>query len=90
MSVLTNITKLSVQARADYSDKAIFSNLMECILKQTDAPCSAQAHLDRVLFILSERCSWVPTDPEVIRIVRDAREHMAHYFEEAKKPWPHG
>ena len=67
----------------------ILANLASYILKLEDAPCSAQSHLDHAIFILSEMCKdWTPLDNDVLTVIRDAREHMSTYFEDAKLEWP--
>lgn len=65
------------------------ANLTSYVLKLDDAPCSAQSHFDYAIFALSEMCGdWNPSDADAVKVIRDAREHMAHYFEKAKAPWP--
>lgn len=71
------------------SAQVVLANLASYVLKLEDAPCSAQSHFDHAVFALSEMCGdWTPSDIEVVQVIRDAREHMAHYFERAKEPWP--
>mgnify|MGYP003554381785 CR=1 FL=1 len=71
------------------SAQVVLANLTSYVLKLVDAPCSAQSHFDHAIFALSEMCrDWNPSDADVVKVIRDAREHMAHYFEKAKAPWP--
>lgn len=59
------------------------------ILKQEEAPCSAQSHLDYAVAVLSEASpEWSPKDEEIKKVILDAREHIALYHIWAKKPWP--
>jgi hypothetical protein len=67
----------------------VLANLALYVLKLEEAPCSAQSHFDHAMFALSEMCTdWKPSDSEVIKVIQEAREHMALYFEKAKTPWP--
>jgi hypothetical protein len=68
---------------------AALANVSEYVIKLDDAPASAQEHLDHAIFILSEMCrEWQPSDADIMNVIMDAREHMAHYYELAKSPWP--
>jgi|688.fasta_scaffold821981_1 hypothetical protein len=68
----------------------VLSNLVEFIIKFNEAPASAETHLDTAIFLLSEESGdWKPIDdPAILEVIRSSREHMAHYYEAAKKPWP--
>ncbi len=58
-------------------------------LKQEDAPCSAQSHLDYAIALLSQESgNWNPQDEEIRKIIVEAREHTAYYHAWAKEPWP--
>lgn len=49
-------------------------------LKQDDAPCSAQSHLDYAITLLSEESGdWNSQDEEIRKIIVEAREHIAYY-----------
>jgi len=64
-------------------------HLANFILKEEDAPCSAQSHLDYAVSVLSELVvDWDPRDEDIKRVILEAREHTAFYHQWAKKPWP--
>jgi hypothetical protein len=72
----------------EYTPQNALANLANFVLKQEDAPCSAESHLNHAIFVLSEMSAgWRPKDEDICKVIRDAREHMAHYFDDAKKPW---
>jgi len=69
---------------------ALLRDLVNYKLKLEDAPCSAETHFDRAIFLLSEHCATLKNiDAEMIAVVNSAREHMVFYHKEAKEPWPH-
>lgn len=57
----------------------VLGNLVAFILKQDDAPASAQFHLDAAIDALYAHSSWASTDEEKLEIVWSAIEHMNHY-----------
>ena len=55
---------------------SILSNLMSFILKQDDAPCSAEAHLYSALIeVLKLNPGYYTDDPEKLAILNDVREY---------------
>ncbi len=78
----TNFNNMTKQQQA-------LAHIANFCLKQDDAPCSAQSHLDYAIALLSEESGdWNPQDEEIRKIIVEAREHTAYYHAWAKKPWP--
>lgn len=67
------------------------SAIVGFVLKQHDAPVSAESHLHHAIYLLSELCPhWdlSKSSDEFKNIVLDAREEMSKYFPAAHNPWP--
>ncbi len=73
----------------NYTAQNALANLVNYMLKREDAPASAEAHLSHCVFVLSEMArDWKLRDEEVVKTIKDSRDHMAYYFPDAKKDWP--
>lgn len=55
----------------------ILGNILWFCAKNDDAPCSAEAHLDRAIVDLVSLCpDFKPPTDEIAEIITDAAEHM--------------
>lgn len=52
------------------------SNVLMSVVKASDAPVSAELHLDMAIVSLASLCDWRPTDPESLEVFTNAIKHM--------------
>lgn len=72
------IEQLLIESKCEPYENPVYkkalANLIECVLKMDDAPCSAETHLMTAISLLSGETSWRPTDEEGLEVIDYANE----------------